>query len=252
MISVLATTALTFFLGAQGPVQSPRHASPNGLPPGAVVIESRTVSRQRGAQRAIVLWLLKPRKYPLGYGPEEYTCPDVTRGSYYRGPTRVSLIDTQSNRVINTVLVKDEGGDDAFDVPYKIRESYYAVKDVARGAEGKPTIIALKDYNGDGKALEFALFNAEACMGLQTTLIGYSERQDRVIQYPIILSVTEGRRRTREVGFWIDYLFSKQAQPPGVWKYEIDYRGRDGTLDRYTVRYNARLERFEGTRVSTR
>ena len=52
---------------------------------------------------------------------------------------------------------------------------------VREGVEARPTILWLKDYNGDGKAFEFALFEAEACMGLQTTLIGYSEKQDRVI-----------------------------------------------------------------------
>ena len=46
---------------------------------------------------------------------------------------------------------------------------------------------------------------------------------------------------------WVDYLFSKQAIKNGVWKYEIDYRGRNGTLDQYNIRYNAKQERFEGT-----
>lgn len=250
MISVLAATLA---LCCTVPVLAPAlaNASPYGLPAGAVVIESQIVPGQWGAHRAIVVWLLKPRKYPLAYGPEQYTCPDETRGSYYRGPTRVSLIDTRGNRIINTVLVKEQPDEDAFDIPYKVRGSYYEVKGVTKGAEGKPTIIAWKDYNGDGQALEFALFDAVACMGLQTTLIGYSARQDRVIQYPVLLSVTEGRRRSREVSYWIDYLFSKQPQTPGHWKFEIDYRGRGGTLDQYTVRYNARLERFEGTRVST-
>jgi hypothetical protein len=254
MISLLAATlVLCFSMLATAP--APPNAMPYGLPAGAVVIELQAVPGRWGAHRAIVVWLLKPKKYPLGYCPEEYTCPDETRGSYYRGPTRVSLIDTLRNKIINTVSIKEEPEKDAFDIPYKIRGSYYEVKGVAKGAEGKPTIIALKDYNGDGKALEFALFDAEACMGLQTTLIGYSTGQDRVIQYPIVLSVNEGpiesRRRTREVSYWIDYLFSKTPQTPGQWKYEIDYRGRGGTLDQYTVRYNARLERFEATRVST-
>jgi len=34
---------------------------------------------------------------------------------------------------------------------------------------------------------------------------------------------------------------------PGRWEYEIDYRGRAGTLDRYKVHYNSAAERFEGT-----
>jgi hypothetical protein len=46
---------------------------------------------------------------------------------------------------------------------------------------------------------------------------------------------------------WVDYLFSRAPVAPGRWEYEVDYRGRAGTLDRYKVRYNGRAERFEGT-----
>jgi len=51
--------------------------------------------------------------------------------------------------------------------------------------------------------------------------------------------------------YWADYLFSKKPQRPGYWKYEIDYRGRAGTLDQYEIRYNRLLERFEGRLTST-
>jgi hypothetical protein len=34
-------------------------------------------------------------------------------------------------------------------------------------------VLSLEDYNGDGKAYEFALFEQQACMGLQTALLGY-------------------------------------------------------------------------------
>ena len=107
--------------------------------------------------------------------------------------------------------------------------------------------MVLKDYNGDGKALEFALFEAEACMGLQTTLIGYSEKQDHVIQYPVKLDVVEGRKHSERISAWADYLFSKKPLRAGYWKYEIDYRGRGGSLDKYDVHYNQAREQFEGT-----
>ena len=41
-------------------------------------------------------------------------------------------------------------------------------------------------------------------------------------------------------------LFCKKPLRPGFWKYEIDYRGRAGSLDKWEVRYNAARERFEG------
>lgn len=223
-----------------------------GLPAGAVVIETHTVPPRWRANRAIILWMVRPKKNPLRYGPEEYTCPDETRGSYYSGPTRVSLVDTQAGRVINTIRIKEEADEDSFDIPYKIRATYYEVGGVARGREGKPTILALQDFNGDGRPLEFALFDAVACMGLETALLGYSVRQDRVIQYPISLSANREGIRTQEVSTWIDYLFSKKPTTPRHWKYEIDYRGRNGTLDKYEIRYNAQVEKFAGTLDSKR
>jgi hypothetical protein len=192
--------------------------------------------------------MLNPKKNPDGYAPDDiYTCPDYTRGSYYSGPARVSLVNSATRTVINTVSVK-EGAEETFDLPYAIRKGYYyrVGTPVRNGIETKPTIIWLKDYNGDGKALEFALFDAQACMGLDTTLIGYSEKQDRVVQYPVHLEVTEAAKRSTSDSFWADYLFNKRPLRPGYWKYEVDYRGRAGTLDKWEVRYNQARERFEG------
>ena len=223
-----------------------------GLPKGAVIIESRKLPV---TGRTLVLWMLNPKKNPTGYAPDDtYSCPDYTRGSHYSGPARVSLFDPATNRIINTISISgsDEEGGDSFDLPYAIRSGfYYRVMPLPRkGVEAKPTIMWLRDYNGDGKALEFALFDAEACMGLQTTLIGYSQKQDRVIQYPVSLEVREGRKRSERVSPWADYLFSKKPLRPGYWKYEIDYRGRAGSLDNWEIRYNPAKERFEGRLIS--
>ncbi|MGB7923504.1 MAG: hypothetical protein WCF57_09685 [Pyrinomonadaceae bacterium] len=218
------------------------------LPAGALVIETQPVK----TDRALILWMLNPKRVPRDVPDEPYTCPEETRGSYYSGATRVTLVDTQTRRIINTVRITQEynEGADEFDLPYQIHSgSYYHVEGVATGREGKPTIMWLRDYNGDGKALEFALFDALACMGLQTTLIGYSERQDKVVQYPIRLVVEEKGKRSVEIRRWADYLFSGKPKSAGYWRYEIDYSGRGGLLDKYEIRYNRRLERFEGSAV---
>jgi hypothetical protein len=139
-------------------------------------------------------------------------------------------------------------GEDSFDVPYRIHAgSYYHTEAAPEGKDGKAVILWLRDYNGDGKPLEFALFDALACMGLPTTLIGYSEKQDKVIQYAARLRNTD---KPVESTHWIDYLFSKKPVKPGYWKYEIDYQGRGGSLDKYEVHYNRETEGFEGTLVS--
>ena len=140
----------------------------------------------------------------------------------------------------------------ALDIPYRIESGrYYHVPGVPQGKEGKPTIMWLKDYNGDGHAWEFALFDAIACMGLPTTLIGYSEAQDRVIQYPVTLTLMAGNQKSTRTALWVDYLYSQRPASPGFWKYAIDYRGRAGTLDSYEIRYLPAEEKFSGQRIST-
>jgi len=218
------------------------------LPAGALVLETQEVA----PNRALVLWMVNPKKHPRDTPGEPYTCPEYTRGSYYSGPTRVSLVDPQTGRVINTVKILSEETD-SFDLPYAINgEHDYHVEGVAKGTDGKPTILYLKDYNGDGKAAEFALFDAQACMGLATTLIGYSEHQDKVIQYQTHLSIKDSKgKKSDRTERWTDYLFSKEPQSPGSWKYEIDYRGRAGSLAQYEIHYDKKAERFEGTLVES-
>ena len=245
LLTILFGISFNMIVCGQAPIRN--------LPKGAVVIETASLaSSAEHPHRMLVLWMQNPKKNPSGYSADDmYTCPDSTRGSYYSGATRVSLVNTATRAIINTIRIGDQG-EDSFDLPYAIRKgNYYRVlAHVARTVEAKPNIIWLKDYNGDGRALEFALFEAEACMGLQTTLIGYSERQDRVINYPIVLDVTEEGKPKKQVSTWADYLFHQKPRQSGYWKYEIDYRGRAGTLDKWEVRYNAAKEQFEGTLVS--
>jgi hypothetical protein len=244
-----ALYAFTAFLVLAPAAHAQARRAPYGLPAGALVVEERPLELEGGKKkRALVLWMLRPKRYPRG--PEEgYTCPEETRGSFYRGPARVSLVDAAAGRVVNTLKVVQEysHGEDEFDLPYRIKAGgYYHVGGTPEGSEGRPTIMHLRDVNGDGKALEFALYDALACMGLETALFGYSERQDRVIQYPVSIETTGGGKRVTQTLNWVDYLFSKEPAAPGRWKYEIDYRGRGGSLDSYEVRYNSRDERFEG------
>ena len=243
-------------------------AAPVGLPSGSLVVEMQLVAASR--PRALALWMLNPEKNPSSWveDPEyDYTCPEYTRGSHYRGATRVSLIDATSGSIINTVEVKDEDlkGEDSFDVPYAIKKGYaYKVEGAPkRGAEAKPILLALEDYNRDGKAHEFVLAVAQACMGLNTTLIGYSARQDKVVQYPIELELEEDGKTTKETSLWFDYLFSyempgasvyksEKAPKGGRWKFENDYRGRGGALYEYDLRYDKENEIFTGTVRRTR
>lgn len=244
MKTLLSLLLLPLFFPAQGEAQTYR------LPAGARIIETRAIPSKAHPNRELVMWMINPEKIPRQAPDEPYTCPEETRGHYYTGPLRVSLVDTGTRRVINTLMIIPDYYDDkdSFDIPYKIHKGYYTVTGLRPGEkEGVPVLMQLRDYNADGRAQEFALFDALACMGLPTTLIGYSESKDRVIQYPVNLDVYVGDKRVRKVLHWPDYLFSRKPARPGFWRYEIDYRGRGGSLDRWEIRYNRRLEAFEGT-----
>ena len=217
------------------------------IPKGATILEERGLPKHR----KLILWMPNAVKHPYENG-DIYTCPDMSRGSFYSGDVRVTLVDLITGKVINTLEVKgnDDSVDstpqsrDPLDLPYAIRSGYYYyVPNGSSKTERKPRIMNLKDYNGDGKALEFALFDAPACMGLPTSLIGYDEPKDRVIQYPITIHTPEGTTSDH----WLDYLFSEKPKRPMHWSYHIDYRGRGGTLDSFTVRYDPKRRAFDAT-----
>ena len=264
-LSLIVLTALSaktlpvirklFFLGlvllCAGAIAQGR-AVAQPFPEGTLIIEQRNIPNV--SNRALVLWMLKPhRSEPI---PEDdpYTCPDETRGNAYSGPTRVSLINVGTRAIINTIEIRDPHfpEKDSFDIPYEIRPGYYYLVTPARGGKaGKPTILNYRDYNGDGEAAEFVLYDAPFCMGLQTALVGYSRRQDRVLQYPLDVKFAKGRESWREESLWLEYIFSEKPAAPGHYRFEVDYRGRGGSLLSYDVIYDKASERFRGTCVIT-
>jgi hypothetical protein len=211
------------------------------FPKSAVVLERKNVT----PNRELVLWMPNPKKNPRDVEDDIYTCPDQTRGHYYSGVAKVSLINLKTKKIINTLKI--EGfEDETLDLPYLIQRRYYKVVKLDKNKEGKPTLLNLSDYNNDGKPHEFALFDAVACMGLETTLIGYSETNDKVIQYQTEFKV-DGKTSN---AFWVDNFFGQKVNEEGLWKYEIDYRGRGGALEKYEIRYDKKREMFYGMLTS--
>jgi hypothetical protein len=234
--------------------------------PDAFVVERTPIPSSIHPNRELVLWMLSPQKHDRGPFSESspYTCPEYTLGSYYSGPTRISLVDAGTKRILNTVKLSHGWyKEDSFDIPYRVlADFYYLVPGHQKGTEGKPSLLTLRDLNGDGLPLETAFFEALACMGLPTTLIGYSPKQDRVIQYQVQLRVQENKivegkgivktgKSSVQTDTWVDYLFAEKPTAPGRWSYKIDYTGRAGTSNSYDVRYDPIQEKFFGTFTMT-
>lgn len=222
--------------------QAARH-----LPADALVLETGSLSAAGHPELHMVLWMLRPERHPDEIEPgAAYTCPQQTLGSYYQGPTRVSLFDTGSNGIINTIEIRspDFPDKDRFAIPYLIRPGYYYRADSTDSSRPeKPTVIDLRDLNGDGRAMEFVLYEKANCSKVMTALIGYSERQNRVIQYPVDLVCVRDGRETRETWDWTDYLFLKPSTSPGNWSYDLQYHGPPL---HFTVHYDSEGERFYG------
>src|SRR5260370_7150469 len=106
-------------------------ANIKGLPKGAVVVETRKLLSPGHANRMLLLWMLNPKRNPTGYAPDDIsTCPDQTRGSHYSAPTRVSLVNSATMTIMNTINIgTDEDSTCDFDFPYSIpNANYYHVE----------------------------------------------------------------------------------------------------------------------------
>lgn len=123
------------------------------------------------------------------------------------------------------------------------REGPYAVR--GRGRFGKPELLRLRDYNGDGEPLEVAFFDAESSSDLLTMVVGYEPRVDRLRQYTfhVIASERGGATRVYDTD-WLEGLFWFGVQPhrPPRWKFQADYPG--GPHEWYDVSFDARERRF--------
>jgi hypothetical protein len=233
-----------------------------GLPDGAVLLEEQSLPVWAHANRALVLWVWPSEDKPLhwrtafaetGSIPEDdgdgYTCPEQATGHshFYRTRTRISLVDTRSRQVLNTLPVQLDGIDE-FDVPFLIRPGYfYEVLGPPLKGAAKPHTLLLRDLNGDGKALEFAFYWMESCTGPRTMVFGYSQRQDRVILYQFLLRDQPSGKQDTEV-WMLRFTFQKPASPMH-WRYD-DWSNSGGDT-KYDFRYVQELERFEGTKLYT-
>ncbi len=211
------------------------------LPDGARIIETANVSAVANKSRLLVLWMVTPSRHVRGAGGY---CGDAIYGDYWEGPTRLSLVDSQRNSVINTVKIKiDEewtGRKDSFMIPFFVSNAHYTVPTRNSRNEGVPKILDLKDYTGEGLALEFPLFAYEVCGLSDTGLFGYSLSSDRALQYPV---VTDARRKAA-TGSWVPQVFATQPISPGHWKFTWgpghgvdDLIDEDVTFDRVTQRF---------------
>lgn len=193
------------------------------LPPGAKIIETADVSAIASKPRTLVLWMVRPTQHVRT--PGDGYCGDLIDGDYWEGTTRLSLVNSATTTLINTISIKtlsydendNEKLDDTFHVPFFVPNEYYYVAHPNARKEGKPQILHLRDLTGEGYAGQFPLFIYEACGGGNpSALFGYSRVLDRALQYPVVF-VETGEKPS--VATWVNAIFAAKPIRPGRWKF---------------------------------
>jgi hypothetical protein len=190
------------------------------LPPEAKVIETGDLKVGGRNSRGLVLWMLHPtrvvRQESGGLG-----CADWVYGDHWYGPTRLSLFDVTNKKLINTIEIRGmyegaEEKDHDFPIPFLVQNGSYYVPRVGSDKEGAPIILNLRDLTGEGVAGQFVLFEYEACAISLTTVLGYSPKSDRAVQYGVERLTETGKP---EVVPWVEQVFGAKPIRPGHWDF---------------------------------
>jgi len=214
------------------------------LPADGQVIEIADLTKTVGKPRVLVLWMLRPKKNVTS--KDGYYCGTAVHGDFWKGPTRLSLIDPVKHGLINTIKIRfDEARrppiDDEFWIPFSVGNSYYFVPRVTGDGNGKPEILHFRDFTGEGLAAQFPLFIYDACGLVTSSVFGYSLALDRAIQYPVLVT-TKGEHPTEET--WVQQVFAATPASPGQWKFIWQPgHGSDDTIDE-EVSFDRAHQRF--------
>jgi hypothetical protein len=191
------------------------------LPAGAKIIEKADITKTVGKPRVMVLWMLNPKRAVPG--TRDGSCSDSLYGDHWYGPTRLSLMNPASGRPINTIEIRSALADadepDSFSVPFFTQNGPYFVTNPNADGWGEPRILHLRDMTGEGRDLQFALFDHLFCGTANTAAFGYSVKTDRVVHYNVETAGGDGKTATIQ---WVAKIFRAKPDRPGYWKFDWD------------------------------
>ncbi len=184
------------------------------LPAGGKLIASAQIPGAPG--RGVAVWMTKAERLQAG---RHDGCLGAKFGDHWHGLASVSLVDWMSKRILQTLAVES-------DLEIQISVGW------------KP---GFRDFTGEGKAWQFPLARYVNCEELETALIGYDAKRDRMRQYEVE-EIEPGERPYRSL--WITGLFLRPQSGPGAWKYGFDMgHGADVHLD-WDVRFDKARQVF--------
>lgn len=214
-------------------------------------------------------FIILGKKIKVGFDIcDVYTCAQTTTGTgYFRGEIRIALIDTKLKKIINTIEVytphwEGEEGN-CFTVPFSIANKKYRtvigglkyhVKGGSETKDGKAEVLYLDDYTGNGKKLEFTLYKQLGCVTCLSTLFGYDDKTDSLINYKIVLKEVDldsaQKKPVKSERLWVSDMFTLNHKN-GIYDFAKDHRGRNGQLHYYIVKFDRERKLFTGTLKST-
>jgi hypothetical protein len=227
------------------------------LPVGAEIIEIADLNIVAGKPRIMTLWMLNPERNLDDRWNQNQAggyCTDIVRGDFgkfWKGPTRLSLVDSGDARIVNTIEVRDDCGGcrapaDSFTVPLCVLNRQSPLGKPTPELLGRPN-LDLRDLTGQRLNAEFALFTFEAFGLVSTGVFGYEPKFDRVVQYPVEIL---GSKKPVTV-LWTEEVFAREPVRPGYWKFTWEPGHGDPATHQEEVSFDRRRLLFrQKTRVS--
>ena len=237
----LPRSLVWLFLTASVAAQSPStQRVADLLPKGAQIIETANVPVRAGRQRELVLWMTSPRRVMTTWD----WAGDRVYGDHWLGPTFLSLVDPSELRLINTIRIRrnEQAPEDKyFAVPFLALNGPYYVPHSDKDGKGKPVLLHLQDFTGEGVGGQFVLFDHVASGIAAGSVQGYSVKSDSAVQYPIELLLDNFKP---VVQTWANQVFESKQSRPGYWKFTWEQGHGDENWVDEEVRFDPARQLF--------
>jgi len=185
------------------------------LPHDARIIETANVPlRDTSKQRRLVLWMSEPRRVMSTWD----SASDFLYGDHWLGPTFLSLVEPSTSKLINTVRVRTNSEDEEenFVLPFFTNDGFYDVPHPDTDRRGKPLLMHLRDFTGEGVAAQFVLFDHVVSGIAAGSVLGYSSHADMAVQYSV---ETTQNKFSPVVQLWAVQVFDSKPLRAGYWKF---------------------------------
>ena len=244
------------------------------LPRLANIIEESTFKTSNGS-RTIIAWMTNMGVRLNMNDADENERIDwiykIQGSGNFSGKLRLSLIDNVRHRIINTIAVRYFSerhkhdtltySEELLDWPFAILskehiqnynyELLYYSNGSSAERDGEAEVMHFRDFNGDGKAYEFALFRQDYSFSFFSALCGYCETSDSLKWYGWDLQYHYNTAYIKDTivkvkQYWIDYAAYLNFDMQGHLNFIRDYTGRMGNRYDYRLRYDPLKDAYSG------